>query len=453
MKVVINGGGGVGEALADILSHEQHDITVIEQTPNRAEALEGLLDCRVLVGSGSTPVVLREADVGECGIFLAVTDSDEVNLLSCLIARKMGCPRSVARVRNPAFTADDPAVPVGELGIDQIINPDEEAAREIVRLLRNPGTTQVMPLAGGAVIVAGMSVPKDSPWHGRTLAELDAAHKDLRYRVVVIRRDDRAIIPSGSDHIEASDEIFVVAQPQTVKRMAALIGQKPGPDKLDRVMVLGASDLGRYVAKMLEDEFSVTLVNPRGQAAEDASEQLTRTLVIEGTGHDMDLLERVGLPQMDALVAVSDEEEMNLISCLYAKRLGVPRTIARIERSFYRPLMMTVDVDAAVSVRQSTVNAILKYVRPGDIKAVTRMRGISAEALELVPGPAAKVLDTPLRNLHFPRGALVGVVVRPNEVVVPDGDTQIRHGDHVIVFALQEAVRKVGKLFARRSSE
>ena len=453
MKIVINGGGGVGEALADILSNEQHDITVIEKTPNRFEALEGLLDCHILAGSGSTPAVLREADVGECGIFLAVTDCDEVNLLSCLIARKMGCPRSVARVRNPAFTADDPAVPVGEMGIDQIINPDEEAAQEIVRLLRNPGTTQVTPLAGGAVIVAGIAVPEDSPWHGRTLAELNAAHEDMRYRVVVIRRGDQAIIPSGSDHIEASDEIFVVAQPETVKRVAALIGQNPGPDEVDRVMVLGASDLGRYVAKMLEDEFNVTLVDPRGQAAEDASEHLSRTLVIEGTGHDMDLLERVGLPQMDALVAVSDEEEMNLISCLYAKCLGVPRAIARIERPFYRPLMMTVGVDAGVSVRQSTVNAILKYVRGGDIKAVARMRGISAEALELVPGPAAKVLDTPLRKLRFPRGALVGVVVRPNEVVVPDGDTRIRHGDHVVVFALQEAVRKVGKLFARRSSE
>jgi len=450
MKVVINGGGGVGEALADILSHEQHDITVIEQNPNRASALEGLLDCRVLAGTGSTPATLREADVGACDIFLAVTDCDEVNLLSCLIARKMGCPRSVARVRNPAFTADDPAVPIVELGIDQIIDPDEEAAREIVRLLRNPGTTQVIPLAGGAVIAAGMAVPKDSPWHGRTLADLDAAHEDLRYRVVVIRRDDRAIIPSGSDHIEAGDEIFVVAQPQIVKRMAGLIGRKPRLGQLDRVMVLGASDLGRCVAEMLQNESSVTLVDPRGQAAEGASEQLTRTLVIEGTGHDMDLLERVGLPQMDALVAVSDEEEMNLISCLYAKRLGVPRTIARVERPFYRPLMRTVDVDAAVSARQSTVNAILKYVRSGDIKAVARMRGISAEALELVPGPTAKVLNTPLRKLRFPRGALVGVVVRPQEVVVPDGDTQIRAGDHVVVFALQEAVRDVGRLFARR---
>ncbi len=453
MKVVINGGGGVGEALADILSHEQHDITVIEKNPGRAEALEGLLDCRVLAGTGSTPAALRDADAGDADIFLAVSDSDEVNLLSCMIARKMGCPRSVARVRNRAFTADDPAVPAGELGIDQIINPDEEAAREIVRLLRNPGTTQVIPLAGGAVIAAGMAVPTDSPWHGRTLAELHGVHEELRYRVVVIRRGDRAIIPSGSDRIEGGDEIFIVAQPETIKRMAALVGRKPGPDELDRVMVLGASDLGRYVAEMLEGEFSVTLVDPRGQAAEDASEQLARTLVIEGAGHDMDLLERVGLGQMDAIVAVSDEEEMNLISCLYAKRLGVPRAIARIERPFYRPLMMTVDVDAAVSARQSTVNAILKYVRAGDIKAVARMRGISAEALELAPGPGAKVLDTPLRSLRFPRGALVGVVVRPGEVIVPDGDTEIRDGDHVVVFALQEAVRKVGKLFAQRAGE
>ncbi|MBS3820375.1 MAG: Trk system potassium transporter TrkA [Phycisphaerae bacterium] len=450
MKIVINGGGGVGEALADILSHEQHDITVIEQAPSRANALEETLDCRVMTGTGSSPSDLRDAGVGGCNIFLAVTNRDEVNLLSCLIAEKMGCPRSIARVRDRDFHAADLDLPVGELGIDQIINPDEEAAGEIVRLLRNPGTTQVIPLAGGAVIAAGIAVPPDSRLDGTTLAQLHSEHSNLRYRVVVINRDGEPAIPAGNDHIESGDELFIVAQPQTVKRLAAMIGQKPSHDQFNRVMILGASDLGRYLAEMLEGQCAVTLVDPHGRSAEDASAQLPGTLVIEGTGHDMDLLERVGLPEMDALVAVSDEEEMNLISCLYAKRLGVPRTIARIERPFYLPLMMTVDVDAAVSARQATVNAILKYVRLGDIKAVARMRGVGAEGLELVPGPGAKVLDTPLRNLRFPRGALVGVVVRPHEVVVPDGDTVIRKEDHVVVFALHQAVRKVEKLFARR---
>jgi trk system potassium uptake protein TrkA len=227
------------------------------------------------------------------------------------------------------------------------------------------------------------------------------------------------------------------------------VGRTPPREEFKRVMILGASDLGRCVAEMLEDHCTVTLVDPLGQNAEEASEQLSGTLVIEGSGHDMDLLERVGLRDMDALVAVSDAEEMNLISSLYAKRMGVPRTIARIERPFYLPLMMTVDVDAGVSVRQSTVNAILKYVRVGDIKAVARMRGTGTEALELVPGHRSKVLGKSLRDLRFPRGALVGVVVRPSEVVVPDGETRINEGDHVVVFALQEAVRKVEKLFAR----
>jgi trk system potassium uptake protein TrkA len=453
MRIIINGGGGVGEALADTLSREQHDITVIERNPSRVEALEELLDCRVLVGTGSSPASVREAGAEHGDVFLAVTDCDEVNLLSCLIARKMGCPRSVARVRDPAFASADPAVPISELGIDQIINPDEEAADEIQRLLRNPGTTQVIPLAGGAVIAAGVSVPPDSHLHGKTLVELHESHGDLRYRVVVIRRNDEAIIPSGRDHIEGGDEIFVVAQPQIVKRIAALVSGRPGPDQLNRVMVLGANDLGRHVAEMLEGQCRVTLVDPRGEAAGYASQQLAKTLVIEGSGHEMDLLERVGLPQMDALVAVSDEEEMNLISSLYAKRLGVPRTIARVERSFYRPLMATVGVDAAVSARQSTVNAILKYVRASAIKAVARMRGMTAEALELVPGPSAKVLDTPLHRLRFPRGSLVGVVIRPDEIIVPDGDTEIHRDDHVVVFALQEAVRKVERLFAQRHSD
>jgi len=450
MKIVINGGGGVGEALADILSHEQHDTTVIERLPSRAAALEEFLDCRVLVGTGSSPASLREAGAAESDIFLAVTDCDEVNLLSCLMAGKMGCPRGIARVTNREFKASNPDLPIGELGIDQIINPDEEAAAEIVRLLQNPGTTQVIPLAGGTVILAGMTVPQGSDLHGRTLAEIHASHEGMHYRVAVIRRDDQAIIPVGHDHIEQGDEIFVVAQPTTIKRLASIVARRPRLDPVNRVMVLGASELGRCVAEMLENDCRVTLVDPRGQHAESASEQLSGTLVIEGTGHDMDLLERVGLPQMDAFVAVSDEEEMNLISCLYAKRLGVPRTIARIERPFYLPLMMTVDVDAAVSARQSTVNAILKYVRLGDIKSVARIRGIRAEALELVPGRGSKVLNTPLKDVRFPRGSLVGVVVKPDSVVIPQGETVITPGDHVVVFALQESLGKVEKLFAAK---
>jgi trk system potassium uptake protein len=449
MNIIINGGGGVGEALADILSLEQHDITIIEKNPGRTEALEELLDCRILAGSGSSPAELLQARVDQADIFLAVTDSDEVNLLSCMLARKLGCGRNVARVKDKAYTTAEPVIALAELGIDQVIDPDEEAAREIVRLLETPGTTQVIPLAGGAVISAGMTVPGASPLAGQTLSQLHASHPQWRYRVVIIRRGNEGIIPSGRDHIEPWDELFVVAQPETIREMARLFSATPRTeDKLDRVMILGASDLGRHVANLLEDQARVTLIDPQGHHAEDASEQLARTLVIEGSGHEMDLLERVGLAEQDALIAVADEEEMNLITCLYAKRLGVPRTIARIERPFYRPLMLTVGADAAVSARQATVNAILKHVRSGDIKAVARMRGISAEALELVPGSRAKIIDKPLSEVRFPRGALVGVVVRPNEVLVPDGQTVIHQNDHVVVFALEQAVRKVEKLFA-----
>lgn len=450
MKIVINGGGGVGGALAEILSHQGHDVTIIEPDIRRADVLRGEMDCHVVTGNGASPAALREAGAESGDIFLAVTDQDEVNLLSCLFAREAGCPRSIARIRNRACV-DGSDMSIRALGIDQIINPDEEAAREMVRLLRTPGTTQVTPLADDAVIVAGMMIPDESPFDGKTLAELAEIHSQLRYRVVVIRRGDETLIPTGSDRILAGDEVFIIAEPETVKQVTRALGSAAGPGQLKRVMILGASDLGRNVAAMLQDTCHVKLIDSTGQYALDASEELQRTLVIEGAGHEMDLLERESLGEMDAFVAATDEEEKNLIACLYAKRLGVPRTLARVERSFYRPFMMTVGVDAAVSARQATINAILKYVRTGDIRAVVRMRGVSAEAIELLPGEGAKVLDRPLRTVRFPRGALVGMIVRPEEVVIPDGDTEIRAGDHVVVFTLDKVVGQVEKLFASSS--
>jgi trk system potassium uptake protein TrkA len=447
MKIVINGGGGVGRALSGILSEEQHDVTVIEPRASQVEALRDTVDCSVLLGSGSSPASLREAGTDEADVFIAVTDRDEVNLLSCTLARNLGCPRSVARVREPSFASDPQALPIDRYGIDQIINPDQQAAAEILRLLENPGATQIVPLADGTVVAAGMLVAEDSSFSGRRLAELPTIDGQDRYRVAVIRRDNEAIIPAGRDRILAGDEIFVIAEPETVRRLARLVNPNCPRQEVGRLMILGASDLGRSVAEMLQGRCRVKMVDTGGWATASAAETLHRTLVIEGEGHDMDLLAREGLDRMDAFVAVTDAEETNLIACLYAKRLGVGRAIARVEREFYRPLTMTLGVDAAVSARQVTVNAILRYIRYGDIRAAARLRGVAAEALELSPRPGSKVLGRPLRDVRFPRGVLVGVLVRPGEVVIPTGDTVIQPGDNVIVFTLHESVRSVEKLF------
>jgi trk system potassium uptake protein TrkA len=448
MRIVINGGGGVGQALAGILSRENHDVTVVEVNPDRCEAVSEAVDCHVITGTGVTPTILREAGVDRADIFAAVTDRDEVNLLSCVIARKLSCPRCIARVRDKSFSATDPALPVAELGIDQVINPDEVAAREIVNLLENPGTTQVIPLVNGAVIIAGITIDISSPCIGRPLSDLPQLGVGEHFRVAVIRRGSEAITPTGKDEIRIGDEIFVIAQPSTISALVPVIVPSAPVQPLTKIMLFGASDLGRHLAAMLQHECEVKLVDISGRAARSASEELERTLVIQGSGHDMDLLEREGLAQMSAFVAVSDEEEANLIACLYAKRMGVPRAMARVERDFYRPLIMNVGVDAAVSARQATVNALVKYIHPGDIRGAARLRGVDVDAVELVPSRSAKVVGRALRDLHFPRGSLVGVIVRGDGVVVPTGDTVIEADDHVVVFTLPGVVNKVERMFA-----
>ena len=437
----------MGSALASVLSEEQHDVTVLEPNANRADTLQGTVDCHVIASAGNTPDDLRQADAGESDIFLAVTNRDEVNLLSCLIARKLGCPKTIARVRHPSFRADDPAVPISELGVDLIINPDQEAAREIVYLLKNPGLTQIVKLANGAVAVAGITIVDGSPFAGKTLAELPDILTKLVYRVAVIRRHDEAIVPTGKDVIQAGDEIFVIAEHATIEKIGRIACPATERAHNSSVMVFGASDLGRYLASMLQDDSRVKLIGTSEQTVRSASQQLAKTLVIEGDGHDLAMLEREGLAQTSSFVAVSDDDEMNLISCLYAKRIGVPATITRVERRINWPMTMTLGADAVVSARETTVNAILKHIRQGGVQAVARMRGVSAEALEFIARRGGKIVDRPLQDVRFPRGAMVGMIVRSDEIIVPGGDTRIQPGDHVVVFAMRDAVNKVQKLF------
>ena len=326
---------------------------------------------------------------------------------------------------------------------------DRDIAPEADTLVEtNKRLDQIVKLANGAVAVAGISVVQGSPFDGRTLAELPDVLSKMVYRVAVIRRHDNAIVPTGKDIIQAGDEIFVIAEPKTIEQIGRIASPADDRAQNPSVMLFGDSDLGRNLAAMLQKDCRLKLIGTSKQTARSASEELSRTLVIEGDGHDLAMLEREGLARTSTFIAVSDDDEMNLISCLYAKRIGVPVTIARVERHLYWPMIMTLGADAAVSVRETTVNAILKYIRPGGIQTVARMRGVSAEALEFVAQPGGKIVDRPLQNVRFPSGAMVGMIVRPDEITVPGGDTQIHQGDHVVVFALREAIKKVQKLFA-----
>jgi trk system potassium uptake protein TrkA len=446
MKILINGGGGVGLALANILAEENHDVTVVERNPARAAAANEESDVHVRIGSGATPENLRLAGAAEADIFVAATDKDEVNMLSCFLARKLGCPLTVARVSEPAFSKPDPDVSLAELGIDQIINPDQQAASEIIRLLKTPGTTEVMPLVGGAISVAGMMIRPDSPLVDMPLAELGKTAVWGTCRMVTVRRGETVMIPTGATRLQAGDEVFIIGGAESIEAVAALAAGKERQG-LSKLMILGGNDIGQNLAEQLQKETRVTLVDMGGQFADLAAGRLAHTLVITGDGQEMDLLEREGLAEMDALVAVDDDEELNLIACLLARRLNGPKTIARVERKNYRPLVKTIGVDAAVSARMATVNGILKYIRTGDIKAVARMRSIPAEAIELAPRPNSKVLGVPLRKLSMPQGALLGAIVQPNGVTVPTGDSVIQQGDRVVVFALDKAVRHVEKMF------
>lgn len=448
MNIVIIGAGQVGFYLAQMLSKENHDVTVIEPDLDRYHRAREQLDVMVLHGSGSSVRILKQAGIEKCDMLVAVSGVDEVNIVSCLLASKFGVNFKIARVQNPEFSQKSTVLTPGDLGIDLMIHPEEETAREIVLLIRRAAATDVIEFEDGRIQVVGVRIDANAPILNKTLQEITEAHPDKPFRTVAIFRDGKTIIPGGQDFVRKKDQIFVVAKTESISKVLELCGK--GNEQLQRVMILGGGRVGRSVAMELErdKDIDVKLIEASHGKSEFVAGQLKRTLVIRGDGTDMDLLATEGIMDQDGFIAVSDDEETNILSCLLSKHLGVRRTIAMVNRSDYLPIMSSIGLDAAVDKRIITADAILRFIKRGKIVSVATLRGVEAEVLQIETARKAMITKQPLAQVKFPAGAIIGIVVRGDSVIVPVGNTLIEEGDRAVIFALPDSVSKVEKLFS-----
>lgn len=447
MNILIIGAGQVGFYLAQMLSRENHDVTLIETDIDRYRRAREQLDVMVIHGSGSSANSLRQAGVEKCDMIAAVSGVDEVNIVSCLLASKFGVNIKIARVQNPEFSQKSAILTAKDLGIDLMIHPEEETAREIVLLIRRAAATDVVEFEDGRIQVIGIRIDAKAPILNKTLQEVSDANPDKPFRTVAIFRDGRTIIPGGQDFVRRKDQIFVVAKTETISHVLELCGK--GDERLQRVMILGGGRVGRSVAMELEREkdIDVKLIEAGHSKSEFVAEQLKRTLVIRGDGTDMDLLATEGIMDQDGFIAVSDDEETNILSCLLSKHLGVRRTIAMVNRADYLPIMSSIGLDAAVDKRIITADAILRFIRRGRVVSVATMRGVEAEVLEIEAAKKASITSKPLKLIKFPKGAIIGIISRKDSVFVPVGDTVVKEGDKAVVFVLPDNIPKVEKLF------
>lgn len=446
MRIFIIGAGEVGFHLAERLSLEGQDIVLLEQNAERAQYVGEQLDVMTVVGNGASVSVLERAGVRGADMVLAVTSHDEVNLIGCLAARRMGVHNTIARVSNPDYYGPGTVLSRDQLGITLMVNPERECAWESYQLLQSAAATDIAQFADGRVQLIGLRVRDGAPLAGKTLAQLGRELRGRHYITVAIARGETTLIPRGTDRVEAGDHIFVLAPREEIPSVPALAGY-PG-FTLRRVMIAGGSREGFYLAQLLEQHrVACTILDSDRHRCLELAEALPNSLVLHADATDLELLEMEGVSEIDGYVAATGHDETNLLSGLLAKSCGARKVITLIQKFDYLALVPKVGLDAAVSPRLSAVNAILRRVRRGTVTAVATLKGIEAETIEFVAKAGSRIVGTRLRDLDFPAGALVGTIVRDGDLIIPRGNDQVRPGDQVIVFALPASIPRVEKFF------
>jgi trk system potassium uptake protein TrkA len=450
MKVIILGAGQVGGTVAESLVSEQNDITVVDTDPARLRALQDRLDLRTVTGSAAHPSVLTEAGIDDADLLIAVTQSDETNLVACkLAARMFNVPRRIARIRATDLLDDPKVLGPDGFDVDLSICPEQVLTDYIVKLVEFPEALQVLDFADGRVSLVAVRAYQGGPMVGRPVKEIRGHIPNIDTRIVAIFRRDGAVLPDGGTLIEDGDEVFCLAASDDIRQVMKELRRMDQPVK--RVMIAGGGNIGMRLARALEGGYSVRVIEHNKRRCEGLAAKLNRTLVLNGDATDEELLEQENIGQMDLFVAVTNDDENNIMSCLLAKRLGARRVVALINRRSYVDLLQSGQIDIAISPAQATIGKLLAHVRRGDVVAVHSLRRGAAEALEAVvhgDRDSCRVTGRRVEEIELPAGTTIGAVVRGGEVLMAHHDTRIEAEDHVIVFVTdKKTLPRVEKLF------
>lgn len=451
MKIIILGAGQVGSTLAENLASEQNDVTVVDLKLAALEGLQERLDIRTVHGHASHPSVLRQAGADDADMIIAVTDSDETNMLACKIANTLfNTPTKIARVRATDYLKEDKLFGADALPVDMRISPEQLVTDLIRRLIEYPGALQVVEFADGKVRLVGVKAYYGGPLVSRQLKELPAHLPGIDARVAAIYRRGRPIIPEGDTVIEAEDEVFFVAARDHIPKIIAELRRLDKPVK--RVMLAGGGNIGLRLARALEtSKIQVKIIEKFKERAHFLSEQLEHSIVLTGDAANESLLREENIEDVDVFCAITNDDEANILSAMLAKRLGARKALCLINRVSYVDLVEGGSIDIAISPQSSTVSALLARVRRGDVVKVHSLRRGAAEAIEAVAHGDrhnSKVVGRRLEEIKLPPGTTIGAIVRGDEVIIAHHDTMIEAEDHVILFIVdKKRVKDVEKLF------
>lgn len=445
MRVLIIGAGAVGYHLAERLAQEAQEVVIVDPDSRRIQHAADNLDVLAIQGSGADMSILLEAGLTRANILAAVSGVEEVNLLACLAASRAGVEVKVARVRNPAHFAPGSLLSAAELGVDLMISPERECAWEVFQLLSTPAATDLARLAEGRVQMLGMRILPGAPVDGKTLAQLDRELKGRPFVLVAVVRDEVTLIPTGSTVLRSGDKVYLLSPTEEVPFLPQLAGYPAS--QLRRVIIAGGSDEGEHLARHLaEQRVHSTILELNPERSRELAENLPDSLVLLGDARDMELLEMEGVGEADGFVALTDRDEVNMVVALMAKSLGARTVIPIVHRTEYMKLVDRVGLDAVVSPRISAANAILRHIWKGPVSSVVTVKGSRAEIIEVVVAEGSEVVGRRLRDLALPEGAVLGVLVRGEQVVMPRGRDIIHAGDRAIFFVIPEAMDGLARM-------
>lgn len=436
MKIIIIGDGKVGYSLAESLSKEKNDVTIIDKNPEALNKASEYLDVMCIRGNGVSTNILLEAGVKEADLLIAATSSDEMNMVCCLTAKKLGAEHTIARIRDPEY-ASELSILKSDLGLDLVINPEQACANEIARMLSYPTAVNVEPFAKGRVELVEIKVTEGMAIEGMKLRDI-AGRITSSILIGAVLREDEVIIPNGEFELQKNDTIYVVGKPSSLFEFCIRIGIHM--QKIKNVMIVGGGRVAYYLARYLDEMgMRAKIIEIDRKRCEELSELLPSTLIINGDGSDETVLNSENLSDMDAFISVTDRDEENLLTALYSKQSGVYKAVAKINRINYISVVKDMRIDSIVSPKQITANSIVRFVRGlknamgNPVETLYRIVGDRAEAIEFIAGQSTKFLNIPLKKLKVVSGVLVAAIARKNEIIIPHGNDVIKQGDSVIL--------------------
>ncbi|MCK4738934.1 MAG: Trk system potassium transporter TrkA [Deltaproteobacteria bacterium] len=450
MKAIVIGAGVVGYTIAQKLSSEGQDVVLIEQAQDRIDDVKENLDVRIIKGSGSSPQTLIEAGIEKAELVIAVTNSDEVNMIACLIAETQSrVPKKIARIRNPDYINYSVIFEKDYLDLDLNINPEKAAADRILKIIEVPGARDVVDFVDGNLKLVGCKLGQNSKLVGKKTKELKGIFPEENIVIVAIYRGTETIIPSGPTTLKADDLVFAITASKRATELPRLFGV--GGSKSHKTIIIGGGEIGGYLAEKMESKkgHHVKVIERDNERCKYLAEILDKTIVISGDGTDQELLNEENVSEADTFIAVTDDEEANILTSLLAKRLGAERCISLIDKPEYLSMVSTVGIDVAVSPRLASVSDIMQFVRRGNILSVKTLMEDRVEAIETIAMETSDIVGVPLSDIKFPKGAIIGAITSGEDsekMVLPSGDTVIEPGDKVIIFALRKTIKKVEQM-------